>query len=282
MATVDGIKKLRAMTGCGMLDCKKALEASSEDLEAAVLWLRKHGMTKAAKKADRETLEGAVGVVTDGTWGALIQIASETDFVARNERFGTLMQELLEVMQQNKGTVTSVEQFLKTAMPKGHTVEEELNQAVGVIGEALRLIDVKVVEVSKGLVGSYLHNAYAPHMGKIGVLVGLSSEGEPTALAELGKHVAMHVAASNPLALTKEELDASVVEKERTAYTEEAKTSGKPAAAMEKIVEGRMSKFFKGSVLQEQPFIMDEAQSVHQAVQAKGASVDAFAMLKVG
>lgn len=277
---IADIKKLRTMTGCGMMDCKKALTETQGDLEQAVIWLRKNGMAKAAKKADRETLEGAVGVVTDGTWGAVVQVASETDFVARNERFQELMVALLDTAKRHH--VMDKESLLQALMPDERTVETALAEAVGVVGESLRLIDVKALQVSSGVIGTYVHNAYTPVMGKVGVITAIEASAATSDIQDLAGRLAMQVVATNPASADRESLDTAFVEKERALYTEEARASGKPEAAIEKIVEGRMAKLLKTIVLTEQPFIMDENKTVAQVTADHEATLKGFSKLQTG
>ena len=280
---METIKQLRQMTGCGIVDCKKALTETNAVLEDAVVWLRKKGIAKAAKKADRDSNEGAVGVVTDGTWGALLKVSSETDFVARNETFHTFVNALLDLIKAQK--IETLEALEEATMSSGRLVKDELTQMVAVIGESLKLTALETCSVSKGLVASYLHNVYAPGIAKIGVLVGLTSDAPADELSELGDQLAMHVAANNPAALKRTDLDAAVLEKEKRVFLDEAKASGKPAAALDKIVEGRLKKFCSEVVFEEQPFIMDPKKSVQDVLAEKKASpvvLSTFAMLKVG
>ena len=283
MSLMETIKQLRQMTGCGIVDCKKALTETNAVLEDAVVWLRKKGIAKAAKKADRDSNEGAVGVVTDGTWGALLKVSSETDFVARNETFHTFVNALLDLIKAQK--IETLEALEDATMSSGRLVKDELTQMVAVIGESLKLTALETCSVSKGLVASYLHNVYAPGIAKIGVLVGLTSDAPADELSELGDQLAMHVAANNPAALKRTDLDAAVLEKEKRVFLDEAKASGKPAAALDKIVEGRLKKFCSEVVFEEQPFIMDPKKSVQDVLAEKKASpvvLSTFAMLKVG
>ena len=283
MSLMETIKQLRQMTGCGIVDCKKALTETNAVLEDAVVWLRKKGIAKAAKKADRDSNEGAVGVVTDGTWGALLKVSSETDFVARNETFHTFVNALLDLIKAQK--IETLEALEEATMSSGRLVKDELTQMVAVIGESLKLTALETCSVSKGLVASYLHNVYAPGIAKIGVLVCLTSDAPADELSELGDQLAMHVAANKPAALKRTDLDAAVLEKEKRVFLDEAKASGKPAAALDKIVEGRLKKFCSEVVFEEQPFIMDPKKSVQDVLAEKKASpvvLSTFVMLKVG
>lgn len=281
MSDLTKIKQLRQMTGCGMMDCKKALAASGDSLDEAALWLRKNGMAKAAKKADRDALEGAVGVTTDGGWGALVQLASETDFVARNKTFQELAGKILDIATQHKPD--TLDALLELQVQAGQTVDALVKETVGVIGESIRLANFKSLKTDGGHVGFYVHNGYTDNLGKIGVLVALQpGSGFSGSLEELAEHLAMHVVASNPLALRKADLDPSLLEKEEAAITAEATESGKPAAALPKIIEGRMQKFLKGILMEEQPFIMDEDKTVAAFLKDKDVTLVDFAILKVG
>lgn len=277
MSNMETLKQLRTMTGCGILDCKKALSETNGVLEDAVTWLRKKGMAKAAKKADRDSNEGVVGVVTDGTFGALLKVASETDFVARNEKFQAFVRDLLDLIKTHK--IETLDALQSTPMASGRPVSDELTQMVAVIGEALRLEKLCVCKAEDGFVASYLHNVYAKGMAKIGVLVALKGDKND---AEFGEQLAMHVAANSPVAQSKSDLDPSVLEKEKNVFLEEAKASGKPEAALEKIVQGRLKKFCSEVVFEEQPFIMDPKKTVQAVLGEKGASITSFAHLKVG
>lgn len=267
----EGIQKLRAMTGCGILDCKKALTECEGNIEEAVIWLRKNGMTKAAKKMGRDSHEGVVAVVTDGTWGALVKVATETDFVARNETFQAFVGKLLTVIKTERPT--SLETLTTLSFAEGKTVGEEITHMVAVIGESVKLEAFEVIEVPSGLVASYIHNAYTPSLGRIGVIVGIESDSSANDLAELGEHLAMHVAASKPVALDCDQIDSTQVAQEKALFLEEAKTSGKPEMAWEKIVEGRLKKFYAENVFLEQPFIMDGKKSVAQVLEEQSSPV---------
>ncbi len=277
----ENIQKLRHMTGCGILDCKKALEATNGSLEEAAVWLRKQGIAKAAKKMDRDTTEGVIGVAKEGTWGALLKVASETDFVARNETFQSFVKEVLALLVKEKPA--TLDALAQLAMASGETVQEKTTHLSSVIGEPIKLMDLQVVSVDQGYVGSYIHNAYTDTMGTIGVLVGLHSEADPEALHLPGKHLSMHVAASKPTALTRDDLNADDVNKERAFFLEDAQKAGKPEAAIAKIVEGRMRKFFSETVFLEQPFIMEPEKTVEAYVSALPGQVriTGFAMEKI-
>jgi elongation factor Ts len=248
------VKQLREMTGAGLMDCKKALTENNGDLEAAADWLRAKGILKAAKKADRVAAEGLVGLVVSGTSAAVVEVNSETDFVARNPEFQQAVRVIADTALKNGG---DPEKTLHAAAPAGGTVGEMLVGLVAKIGENMTLRRAAALSVSDGVVAPYVHNTAADGMGKIGVLVALESTGDKSRLMDLGRKVAMHVASAKPLAATTAELDPKVVEKEKQILTEQAKESGKPANVIEKMVEGRIRKFYQESVLVEQAFVMD-------------------------
>ncbi len=259
------VKELRERTGAGMMDCKRALAESGGDLEAATDWLRKKGLAAAAKKAGRATSEGLIGIdVRDGV-GVMVEVNSETDFVARNELFQDLVRRILLVARDARG---DVEALRRQKLPdSGRTVEEEITQAIATIGENLNLRRAAFLEVEPGIVSGYVHAQSAAGLGKIGVLVALRSEAAPERLAELGKQLAMHVAASNPQAVSVEQLDPAVVERERGILREQALASGKPENIVEKMVEGRLRKFYQEAVLLEQPFVMDPDRPVRKVLE---------------
>ena len=248
------VKQLREMTGAGLMDCKKALQETNGDLEAAADWLRAKGILKAAKKADRVAAEGLIGVAASGTSAALVEVNSETDFVARNPEFQNAVRITATNALANGG---DPEKTLHSAAPSGGTVGEMLVGLVAKIGENMTLRRATSLTVKDGVVAQYIHNTAADGMGKIGVLVALESTGDKARLMDLGRKIAMHVASAKPLAATTAELDPKVVEKEKQILTEQAKESGKPAAVIEKMVEGRIRKFYQESVLVEQAFVMD-------------------------
>jgi elongation factor Ts len=248
------VKQLREMTGAGLMDCKKALQETNGDIEAAADWLRAKGILKAAKKADRVAAEGLVGVASAGTSAALVEVNSETDFVARNPEFQNAVRVTATNALKNGG---DPEKTLHSAAPEGGTIGEMLVGLVAKIGENMTLRRSVSLSVSDGVVAQYIHNTAADGMGKIGVLVALESTGDKARLTDLGRKIAMHVASAKPLAATTAELDPKVVEKEKQILTEQAKESGKPAAVIEKMVEGRIRKFYQESVLVEQAFVMD-------------------------
>ena len=270
--TAATVKDLRERTGAGMMDCKKALGETGGDIEAAVDWLRAKGLAAAAKKASRVAAEGLVGVATRGTRGAVVEINSETDFVAKNEQFQDFVRSVTDVALA-KGE-TDVE-ALKGAAMGDSTVGDVLTNNIATIGENQTLRRAATVEVKQGVVVSYVHNAAAPGMGKIGVLVGLESSADEAALTGLGKQLAMHIAAANPLALTGEALSADLVARERAIAEEKAAESGKPADIVAKMVDGAVAKFRKENALLSQPFVIDGKTPVAEVVAAAGKDAGA-------
>lgn len=280
------VKQLRELTGAGMMDCKRALEESQGDLEAATDWLRKKGLAAAAKKAGRVAAEGLIGLRLEGTLGALVEVNSETDFVARNETFQQLVRHVAGLAPGARGDVEALKKMVVSA--SGRTVADEITQAIAVIGENLSLRRTAFLEVPEGLVAGYVHNQVAVGLGKLGVLVGLASKAAPAALAELGKQLAMHVAAANPQAVDTAALDPAVVQRERAIFAEQARASGKPEPIIEKMVEGRLRKFYEEAVLLEQAFVVDPDKRVKdvvaEAAKAAGApiTVAGFVRLQLG
>ena len=275
--TAASVKELRERTGAGMMDCKKALAETNGDMEAAVDWLRAKGLAAAAKKAGRTAAEGLVGVAVEGTKGAVVEVNSETDFVAKNEQFQDFVRTVSEAALQ---AGEDIEALKGAAYPGGGTVEEKLTDNIATIGENQSLRRAALVEVGEGAVVSYVHNAAAPNMGKIGVLVALESSAPAEALQSLGKQLAMHIAAANPLALNADDLDPALLERERAIAVEKANESGKPAAIVEKMVEGAMAKFRKEHSLVSQLFVMDNKTPVADVVAAAGKEAGAPISLK--
>jgi elongation factor Ts len=263
--TAAAVKELRERTGAGMMDCKKALAETNGDMEAAIDWLRAKGLSAAAKKAGRTAAEGLVGVAVEGTRGAVAEVNSETDFVAKNEQFQDFVRNVASLALQAEG---NVEALKAAAYPGGGTVEEKLTENIATIGENQSLRRSAIVSVGQGAVVSYVHNAVAPGLGKIGVLVALESEAKAEALQALGKQLAMHIAAANPLALNAEGLDPALVERERGIAMEKAKESGKPENIIEKMVEGGLAKFRKDNALLSQLFVIDNKTPVAEVVAA--------------
>lgn len=262
------IKNLREQTGAGMMDCKKALVEAGGDHEAAVEWLRKKGLATASKKAGRVAAEGGVVAKTSATKGVVIELNSETDFVARNERFQELANSIADAaLKQNSKTVDELNQV---NLPSGKNVAAEIIENISSIGENLNLRRIVNLSVDQGAVVSYVHNAIAPGIGKIGVLVALSSAAPAEKLQELGKQIAMHIAAARPESLTVAELDSALVAKEREIAREQAKASGKPDNIIEKMVEGRIKKFYGEVVLLEQVFVIDGKTSITEILAQAG------------
>ena len=261
--TAATVKELRERTGAGMMDCKKALAETNGDMEAAIDWLRTKGLAAAAKKAGRTAAEGLIGVAVEGTRGAVVEVNSETDFVAKNEIFQVFVRNVATLALQHG---TDVETLGAAQYPDGGTVAEKLTDNIAKIGENQSLRRAAVVEVSEGVVVPYVHNQVAPGLGKIGVLVALESGAPAETLTTLGKQIAMHVAAANPLALNAEDLDADLVERERAIAMEKAKESGKPQNIVEKMVEGGLAKFRKDNALLSQHFVMDNKTPVAEVV----------------
>jgi elongation factor Ts len=258
------VKQLRDQTGAGMMDCKAALTESAGDFEAAVDWLRKKGLAAAAKKAGRVASQGLIGLAVAGRRGALVEVNSETDFVARNQDFQNLVRMVAELAL---GTAGDLERLTAASVPgSGRTVTDEIVQAIAVIGENINVRRSAAVEVGEGVIGSYVHGALAPGLGTIGVLVGLQSAGDPERLAALGKQLAMHVAAAKPEAVSIDRLDPTTLERERAIYAEQARASGKPDNIIDKIVEGRVRKFYEEAVLLEQAFVIDPDLKVGAAI----------------
>lgn len=267
------VKELRDKTGAGMMDCKSALEATGADLEAAVDWLRKKGLAKAAKKAGRVAAEGLIGVAVRGDAGALVEINSETDFVARNDQFKDFVKRAAELALELEG---DAEKLLTSPMGEGSvTLGEMLTQLIAKIGENLSVRRAAALAVSPGVVASYVHNAVSPDLGKIGVLVALESAGDAAKLQALGKQIAMHIAAAAPLALNVAELPADVVAREREVQRELARQSGKPENVIDKMIEGRMRKFYEESVLLSQVFVIDQETPVGKVVEKTAKEIGA-------
>jgi len=265
--TAAAVKELRERSGAGMMDCKKALTENGGDMEAAMDWLRTKGLAAAAKKSSRTAAEGLVGVAVAGTKGAAVEVNSETDFVAKNDQFQSFVRDVTAIALESGD---DIEALKGQAMPSGKTVEEALTNNVATIGENQSLRRAKRLEVSKGAVIPYVHNAASPGLGKIGVLVALESDAGVDVLEPLGKQLAMHIAAAFPLALDESGLDQDVLERERQIATEKAAESGKPADIIAKMVEGSVRKFAKENALLSQPIVMDGKTPVADVV-AKAA-----------
>ena len=266
--TAADVKNLRERTGAGMMDCKKALDETGGEFEAAVDALRAKGLAAAAKKSSRTAAEGLVGVAVNGTKGVAVEVNSETDFVAKNDQFQDFVRKTTQVALDT--AVADIEALKAAAYPDGGTVTEKLTNNVATIGENQQLRRLKHVAVSAGVVVPYVHNAAAPSLGKIGVLVALESEAAADVLEALGKQIAMHIAAAFPLALTAEGLDAELIARERKIAAEKAAESGKPAEVQAKMVDGAVAKYAKENALLSQLFVMDNKTPVAQVIEAAG------------
>ena len=273
--TAAMVKDLREKTGAGMMDCKTALNESAGDIEAAVDWLRKKGLSKAAKKSGRVAAEGLVTVAVRGHEGVVVEVNSETDFVARNEEFQSLVRTIGLVALERGG---DVEQLAGHHFPGGATVAEAIANAIATIGENMTLRRVSSLKVSQGVIGQYVHNAIADSLGKIGVLVALESTGNADALATLVRQIAAHVAASNPIALDSTSIDPAVIAREKAVLAD--KNAGKPANVLEKIIESGLKTYYKEVCLIDQPFVYDPSKSVAQAVKEAEKTVGAPIALK--
>ena len=287
--TAGLVKELREKSGAGMMDCKRALQETAGDLEAASDWLRTKGLVKAERKAGRVAAEGLVAVALrndgPGMTGAVIELNAETDFVARNELFQQAARKVAQTALDIEGGV-DVLSSAKTA--DGESVADLIVGLIATIGENMVLRRSARLSVTHGAVAAYVHNAVAPELGRIGVLVAVEGQGDQAKLQELGKKVAMHVAATQPLSLSTEDLDPVAVERERAIFTEQAQSSGKPPAVVEKMVEGRLRKFYEEVVLLKQQFVMNPDQTIEQLVaeQAKAqgspVAIKGFVRLALG
>jgi elongation factor Ts len=273
MATISAamVKDLREKTGAGMMDCKQALNENNGDIDAAVDWLRKKGLSKAAKKAGRVAAEGLIGAVVSGTKGVVVEVNSETDFVARNEQFQGLVKMVAQVALDAGSDVEKI----KAAKVGAVTVEAAINDAIATIGENMTLRRAASLSVNSGVVASYIHNAVTDGLGKMGVIVALESTGKADELAALGRQLAMHVAAANPQALDAAGLDPAVVAREKDVLADKYRQQGKPDNVVEKIVESGLKTYYKEVTLLEQAFIHDSGKSVAQAVKEAEGKVGA-------
>ena len=265
MATITAsmVKDLRDKTGAGMMDCKAALGETNGDMEAAVDWLRKKGLSKAAKKAGRVAAEGLIGQMVAPKKGAMVEINSETDFVARNDHFQGLVKMIADVAL-NAGSEDI--EAIKAAKAGSMTVADAVSSAIATIGENITLRRAAFLSVGQGVVASYMHNQVSDGLGKIGVLVALESSGDTSELAGIGRQVAMHIASANPLAIDASGVDPAVVKREKDILADKFRQQGKPEAMIEKITESGLKTFYKEQTLLEQPFIHDDKKSVAQAL----------------
>jgi elongation factor Ts len=269
--TASMVKELRDSTGAGMMDCKAALNESGGNIEAAVDWLRKKGLSKAAKKAGRVAAEGLIGVAVKGTKGVVVEVNSETDFVARNDLFQGLVKMIADVALD---AGTNVEKIL-AAKAGSITVADSIADTIAKIGENMTLRRAAEISVGKGVVGTYVHSSVVDGLGKIGVLVGLESAGKADELKAFGRQLAMHVASANPLAIDPSGLDPATVAREKNVLAEKFKAQGKPANVIEKIVESGLKTYYKEVCLLEQSFIFDDKKSVAQAVKESESKIGA-------
>jgi elongation factor Ts len=278
--TAKMVKELREMTGAGMMDAKKALVENGGDKDAAVDWLRTKGLAKAAKKAGRTAADGLVAYALDGTKGVLIEVNAETDFVARNEKFQAMVRDIADAALTVDGDLEK----LRSASYPGNdkTVEEQVTAMVATIGENMGLRRSEGISVNEGVVVPYLHTPIADREGKIGVLVALESSGDKEALEAVGKQVAMHIAAARPQALNIDGLDQAVVQREKDVLSEQARASGKPDNIIEKMVEGRIRKFYEESVLLEQIFVIDGETKIKDVVKNAGAQLKGYIRYELG
>ena len=275
--TAASVKELRERTGAGMMDCKKALNETGGDMEAAIDWLRTKGLAAAAKKAGRVAAEGLIGVAVVGTIGAVVEVNSETDFVAKNEQFQDFVRNIAQIAL---ATGDEVEELSRAQYPGHGTVAEVLTHNIATIGENQSIRRAARLEVDEGAVVSYVHNAAAPGLGKIGVLVALESKAPQAELEAIGKQLAMHIAAANPLALRGEELDPELIERERSIAQEKAAESGKPANIVEKMVEGALAKFRKENALLSQLFVIDNKTKIEDVLTAEAKRLGSDLTLK--
>ncbi len=268
------VKELRAMTGAGMMDCKKALGACDGDPEAAVDWLRTKGLSAAAKKSGRVAAEGLVGIAVDGHAGAVVEVNAETDFVARNETFQDFVATVARLALEADGDLTALKSMAYPGAER--TVEEQLTHMIATIGENMALRRAAVLRVDQGRVAAYIHNAVAPgvDLGRIGVLVAVETAAGD-AVETLGRQLAMHVAWANPQAVSRDDLDPTAVERERSVLAGQARESGKPEEIIEKMVEGRLRKFYEEACLVEQTFAADGESKIGAAIEAAGKQAGA-------
>ena len=281
--TAAMVKELREKSGAGMMDCKKALSETGGDLEAAIDWLRAKGIAKADKKSGRTAAEGLIAIASAGHKAVVVEINSETDFVARNDAFQDIARGVASVALTTNGTVEAI--AAATYPATGKSVSDTIKDAIATIGENMALRRSALLEVEHGVVATYVHNAAGDGIGKLGVLVALKSVGDKAVLTSIGRQIAMHIAATNPLAIRSEEVDAAVAERERNVFIEQARESGKPEAIIEKMVDGRMRKFFEEVALLSQAFVINPDVTVGDAVKAAekeaGAAIEVVGMARL-
>ena len=280
------IKELREKSGAGMMDCKKALTETGGNMEEAIDWLRKQGLSAVAKKSGRVAAEGLIGVTINNNSGAMVEINSETDFVARNELFQNFVKTCSTLVLSTKNDIEALQEL---PFPNSdRTVNEELANNIATIGENMNIRRVEFLEVSEGILVSYVHNNVADGLGRLGVLVALESKAEKNNLLETGKQVAMHIAATSPKSLNVEDLDPQIVEREREVLIDQAMASGKPKEIAEKMVQGRMNKFYQEDVLNEQVFVVDGETKIKDLIKKLSSDINhdvkikGFKILKLG
>ena len=262
--TASLVKELREKSGAGMMDCKKALKEMDGNIEEAVDWLRTKGLASAAKKAGRVASEGLVGIASMGTSGAILEVNSETDFVARNDDFQAFVSNITG-LAASAGDLDSLK---ATAYPgEDRNVEEQLTHMIATVGENMGLRRMSVLNVDSGIIASYMHNAISNGLGKIGVLVALQSNGDATKLNTLGKQLAMHIAAAAPQSVSRDDLDQEIVERERQVLSDQARDSGKPEEIIEKMVEGRIRKFYEEVCLLDQTYVVDGESKISDVLE---------------
>ncbi|MDY8109728.1 translation elongation factor Ts [Fulvimarina sp. 2208YS6-2-32] len=260
------VKELREKTGAGMMDCKTALNENNGDMEAAIDWLRTKGIAKADKKSGRTAAEGLIGVASEAGTAVVVELNSETDFVARNDEFQTLVRTIAGVALSTDGSLEAVSGA--TYPDAGKSVSDTIKDRIGTIGENLQLRRTAQLSATNGAVATYIHNQVADGLGKLGVLVAIETDGDKEKMLAFGRQVAMHVAATNPLALSPDQVDASVAEREKAIFSDQARESGKPESIIEKMVEGRMRKFYEEVALLKQAFVLNPDLTVEKALEA--------------
>ena len=280
------VKELREKSGAGMMDCKKALMETDGNIEKAVDWLRKQGLSAVAKKSGRVAAEGLIGITIKDNYGAMVEINSETDFVARNELFQNFVKTCSELVLTSKNDIDAL---LEIPYPNSNrTVNQELTNNIATIGENMNIRRAEYLEVSQGLLVSYIHNSISDGLGRLGVLLALESEAESKDLLEVGKQIAMHIAATSPKSLTIEDLDDDIIERERQVLIDQAISSGKPKEIAEKMVQGRMNKFFQEVVLCEQISVVDGETKIKDLIKKLSSNINydvkitGFKILKLG
>jgi len=275
--TAGMVKDLREKTGAGMMDCKSALAETQGDVEAAIDLLRKKGLAKAAKKGGRIAADGLIGLAVSGGKGAIVEVNSETDFVARGDGFQAFVRNVSGLALKADG---DLDRLLASPFPGGGTTAEAVTNLIAKLGENMSIRRSAGLSVSPGVVASYIHNAIGPDLGKIGVLVAIESTGDQAKVAALGKQIAMHIAAASPIALSAADVSADVVARERAIFAEQARESGKPANVIEKMVEGRLRKFYEEQVLLQQTFVIDGETQVSKVLENAAKELGANVQVK--